>query len=242
MKKLQEGFEIHDTLNPKLFDVASNKLLPEVREKIIQIVANFEEYINVPIHILDIQLVGSNVSFNYTDKSDLDVHIIASFEDLEADEDILQALYDVKKASFNKDTDIKIRGIDVEMYVQDVRSATISNGIYSVCENDWIKEPKPIKSITKHNTDKEVEKWGAKIKHVIESGDYDAIQDCINNLYLIRHNSIATDGEYGKGNQLFKDIRNKGWLQALKDASLKSLSRKLSLESYKGCFINRYDK
>ena len=242
MKKLQEGFEIHDTLNPKLFDVASKKLLPEVREKIIQIVANFEEYINVPIHILDIQLVGSNVSFNYTDKSDLDVHIIASFEDLEADEDILQALYDVKKASFNKDTDIKIRGIDVEMYVQDVKSATISNGIYSVCENDWIKEPKPIKSITKHNTDKDVEKWGAKIKQVVESGDYDAIQDCINNLYLIRHNSIATDGEYGKGNQLFKDIRNKGWLQALKDASLKSLSRKLSLESYKGCFINRYDK
>ena len=130
MKKLYEEFQIHDTLNPKLFDTASNKLLPEVREKIIQIVASFEEYISVPIKILDVQLVGSNVSFNYTDKSDLDVHIIASFEDLEADEELLQALYDVKKASFNKDTDIKIRGIDIEMYVQNVHSATISNGIY----------------------------------------------------------------------------------------------------------------
>lgn len=242
MKKLYEEFQIHDTLNPKLFDTASNKLLPEVREKIIQIVASFEEYINVPIKILDVQLVGSNVSFNYTDKSDLDVHIIASFEDLEADEELLQALYDVKKASFNKDTDIKIRGIDIEMYVQNVHSATISNGIYSVCTNDWIKEPKPIKSITKHNTDSEVQKWGEKIKQVVKSGDYDAIQDCINNLYLIRHNSIAVDGEYGKGNQIFKEIRNHGWLQALKDSSLKSLSKKLSLESYNGCFINRYDK
>lgn len=242
MKKLNEEFQIHDTLNPKLFDTASEKLLPEVREKIIQIVANFEEYINVPIKILDIQLVGSNVSFNYTEHSDLDVHLIASFEDLEADEDILQALYDVKKTSFNKDTDIKIRGIDVEMYVQNVHSATISNGIYSVCKDDWVKKPKPIKSITKHNTDKEVEKWGEKIKETVQSGDYGRIQDCINALYLIRHNSIAVDGEYGKGNQLFKEIRNRGWLQALKEASLKSLSKKLSLESYKGYFINRYDK
>lgn len=242
MKKLYEDFQVHDTLNPKLFDTESKKLLPEVRQKIVQIVANFEEYINVPIEILDIQLVGSNVSYNYTDTSDLDVHIIASFENLEADEEILQALYDVKKTNFNKETDIKIRGVDIEIYVQNVNSATISNGIYSVCNNEWVKEPKPIKSVTKHNTEAEVEKWGKKIKQVIESGDHDSIQNCINNLYLIRHNSLAVDGEYGKGNQIFKDIRSNGWLQALKEASLKSLSKKLSLESYRGYFINRYDK
>ena len=240
--RINEEFEIHDTLNPKLFDVKSKLMLPDVRKKIIEIVAEFEDYIYVPIHILDIQCVGSNVSYNYTAKSDLDVHIIANFKDLEADEELLQALYDAKKTSFNKELDITIKGIEVEMYVQSVESATISNGIYSICENKWIKEPKPIKSVTKHNVDKDVERWGHRIAEVIESKDYDEITKAINTLYLIRHNSIAADGEWSIGNEIFKTIRNKGWLQALKDASSDALSKKLSLESYKGAFVNRYEE
>jgi hypothetical protein len=52
--------------------------------------------------------------------------------------------------------DIKIHGIEIELYIQDIRSTTVSNGIYSICDNVWIKEPKPIKSYTKHNTEKEL--------------------------------------------------------------------------------------
>ena len=106
----------------------------------------------------------------------------------------------------------------------------MSNGIYSVCDNDWVKEPKPIKSITKHNTEKEVAKWKAKIERILQEKDYDEITDAINLLYLIRHNGIATEGEYSKANQIFKDIRNLGLLDKLKDALNDATSRKLSLE------------
>lgn len=239
--KLIEEFIVHDTLNPKLFDIETGKMLPEVREKIVEIVSEFEEYIYVPITILDVQCVGSNVSYNYTDKSDLDVHIIANFEDLEANEELLQALYDSKKAAFNKDLDIKIKGIDVEMYVQDVNSATVSNGIYSITDDDWIKKPTPIKNVPKYNVEKDVARWGEKIKEAISTNDYDEITKCINTLYLIRHNSIAADGEYAVGNEIFKTIRNNGWLDDLKKASNRALSRRLSLESYRGAFVNRYE-
>ena len=96
--------------------------------------------------------------------------------------------------------DIKIHGIEIELYIQDIRSSTVSNGIYSICDNVWVKEPKPIKSYTKHNTEKELGSWKEHISNVISSGDYDEIVNTINNLYLMRTNSIAVDGEYGKGN------------------------------------------
>ena len=52
-------------------------------------------------------------------------------------------------------------------------------------------------------------------------------------MYIIRKNSLSVDGEYGKGNQIFKEIRNTGLLDELKDALTKSKSKILSLESYK---------
>jgi len=236
--RIQEDFVVRDELNRKLWGPDS-KLLPEVREKIIQICAAFEQYIEAPIQILDIQIVGSNAGYNYTDTSDLDVHIMANFEVLGKEDAILKAYYDAKKSQFNKETDITIKGIPVELYVQDVRSTTVSNGIYSVCDNEWVKEPKPIKSATKHNTEKEVEKWVTKINQVLSSGDYDEINRTISSLYLMRTNSIAVDGETGKGNQIFKDIRSLGYLKKLKDALLKSMSRELSLESLsKGQLVN----
>lgn len=237
---LKESFEVHDTLNPKLWDTSTNTLLPEVRQKIIEIVNAFEEYLDFPIQILDIHLVGSNASFNWTSSSDLDVHIIANYEDITDEPALLQALYDAKKSKFNNDYNIKIRDVEIEMYVQDVNSGIMSNGIYSVCDNEWAKEPKPIKSITKHNTETELEKWTTKINDVIMSNDYDKINDTINMLYLLRHNSLAIDGEYGKGNQLFKDIRNKGLLDNLKKAKIKAQSKELSLESLsKGQIVSR---
>ena len=236
----QEDFQIHDTLNPKLWDVQASMLLPEVREKIVEICRAFEQYIHVPVQILDIQLVGSNASFNYTEHSDLDVHIMTNFEVYGKDDVIAKAFFEAKKSQFNRETDIKIHGIDVELYVQDVRSVTASNGIYSVCDNEWIKEPKPIKSATKHNTNKEVQKWAKRINQVLASGDYDEINNTLSALYLMRTNSIAVDGETGKGNQIFKDIRNLGYLSKLKDALMRAMSRELSLESLsRGQLVNR---
>ncbi|MBO7078962.1 MAG: hypothetical protein J6W64_04030 [Bacilli bacterium] len=55
------------------------ELKPEVKEKIDMIVNEFLETLNQDdidnIKISDIILVGSNVSYNYTSNSDIDIHI-----------------------------------------------------------------------------------------------------------------------------------------------------------------------
>ena len=230
MKIINEDFEIHDTLNPVLWDTTTKQLLPEVRDKIIEIVEAFENNLKVPVEICDIQLVGSNCSYNYTDKSDLDVHIIANFDIIDIPREVLENIYNIKKSEFNKNYDIKIHGVEVEMYIQDINSITASNGIYSLCDNEWIKEPKPLNSAKKHNTEKEVNKWREKICLILQNPTYENVSEAINLLYLIRHNSISVDGEHSKGNQIFKDLRNLGLIDKLKDELKNQYSKKLSLE------------
>ena len=240
---INEAFEVHDTLNPKIWNTSTMSMLPEVRAKLIDIVSAFEDYIDVPITIVDAQVCGSNASYNYTNDSDLDLHIIANFEVQDAPEGLLQQLYNSKKAAFNRETDIKIHGIDVELYVQDIRSQVNSNGIYSICDNNWVKEPKPIRSIKNHDTSKEFSKWENHIKKVLSEKNYDDIVDAINMLYLMRTNALAAEGEFSKGNQLFKEIRSAGYLKQLKDAMLQTLSNSLSLESFNdGYIVNRMNE
>lgn len=237
---IKEDLQVHESLNPIFWDGMALK--NEIKDKIVEIVADFEEYIAVPIDIIDIQLVGSNASYNYTEHSDLDVHIIANFENVTSDVEILQALYDTKKTNYNRTYDIKLKGIDIELYVQDVRSSTVSNGIYSVCEDRWVKEPKPITSIKHYDLTEEMGRWKVKISEILQQNNRDEIATTLNILYLIRHNSISADGEYGKGNQLFKEIRNEGLLDQLKDALAEATSRELSLEGFsRGQLVNRFD-
>lgn len=239
--RLNEDIIIHDTLNPKLFDLNKGKLLPKIREKIIAIVKEFEDFIEIPIEICDIQLVGSNCSFNWHDGSDVDICIVANFDIIDADEVFVQSYYWTQKTRFNKDYNITLGGQEVELYVQDVKSSVASNGIYSVCDNNWVKEPKPIKSIKKYDNSEALEKWKIKINEVIKEGNKEKIQGVINMLLLMRHNSIAIDGEYGQGNQLYKDIRNLGLIDKLKESLLNAKSKELSYESYnRGQLVNRF--
>ena len=217
-------------LNPKIWE--DKKLKEDVRETIIDIVSEFMDNLIIPVEILDVRVVGSNASYNYTEHSDLDVHIISNLELVGSPTEIVQALYNSERSNFNRTHDIKIKGIDVELYVEDVNSAVTSNGIYSVIDDVWIKEPQIINERSVKIDKKELQELVNSVRTVLDNGDSDDIKDCINMLYLMRKDSIATDGEYGVGNLLFKEIRNSGLLSALKDKYNEMISDELTLEHY----------
>lgn len=217
-------------LNPKIWE--DKKLKRDVREAIIDIVSEFMDNLIIPVEILDVRVVGSNASYNYTEHSDLDVHIISNLELVGSPTEIVQALYNSERSNFNRTHNIKIKGIDVELYVEDVNSSVTSNGIYSVIDDIWIKEPQMVKERSVKIDKKELRDLVNSVKSVLDDGDSDDIKDCINMLYLMRKDSIATDGEYGVGNLLFKEIRNRGLLSALKDKYNEMISDELTLEHY----------
>ena len=225
-----ESFEVHDTLNPKIW-TSDNKLRPEVQDKILKIVQEFKDYIEAPLWVSDIHLVGSNASYNYHDTSDLDVHIVANYDLVDAPKELLQAFYNVQRANFKSTYDISLHGVEVELYVEDINASAVTNGIYSVLEQRWIKFPKKLTNIIQPDIDSDVEEWEKVINDAIEAKDIDTITQLIDDVYLLRKNSLATDGEYGAGNLTFKELRNRELIQKLKDARNELISQGLSLEA-----------
>lgn len=234
-KLLNESIEVHDILNPKLWD--DNELKAEVKEKINEIVDEYieESEILTREDIIDIELLGSNASFNYTNDSDLDIHLVINMESMTCDPSLMQLACNSERSLFNKTYDIKIKGIDTELYVEDVKAATASNGIYSLKKDQWIKFPTQINIPDVSNNEEYLSllnEWKNKAQTLLtNSQDVQEIKNYINELYNLRRLSIMTDGEYAIGNLVFKEIRNLSLLQSLKDKTHELTSRELSLES-----------
>lgn len=233
---LLEKIEVHTTLNPKIWS-KDNKLLPGIKDRLLEIRDEFLEEVAIPLNIIDIELVGSNASYNYNNHSDFDMHLIVNFDDYNASQEIVQALYDLEKSKFNKNFDIKIKGIPVEIYVQDVNSSTKSNGIYSLYNDMWVKEPIPITHITEYDFSDDVKEFKQKVEDVL---DIDEAQKMLDELYLMRKRSLDIEGEYGRGNQLFKELRNLELIQQLRDKIIDLKSKKLTLEQQIVEELNNY--
>lgn len=227
---LKEALEMHNNLNPAIWDKDWN-LLPEVEDRIYKIVNKFQSECMLPLDIVDVHLVGSNASFNYNSQSDLDVHIVVNFDLLNVDKEILTAAYNLQKSQFNRDYDISIHGVNIEIYIEDINSMTASNGIYSLYNKKWIKKPvkKSYPTLDKRFYDT-LNRLANKMRQVVSSDDEVEITKNINMLYMMRKNGLATDGEFSIGNLLFKEIRNLGLLDELKRRLKEVQSEKLTLE------------
>lgn len=104
-------------------------------------------------------------------------------------------------------------------------STANSNGVYSLY-NGWLKEP--VKDdIPEVELEPELSEWIEKSE---ECDTIDKIDNFIDDVYKLRQESILKDGEYGKGNLIFKEIRNRGILQELKDKKVGMENAEMSIE------------
>lgn len=230
MKFIKENFEIHKTLNPNLFNLEDSTLKEDVRERLIEIADKFINNLKentIPVKVVDYWLVGSSAAYNYGEFSDIDLHIIVN-TDIVEDSNILKLLYDYVRSNFNKNYNILVKGQEVEIYLEDINTTSVSNGIYSLKKNKWIKMPSKEDPTTYDvESTEEYKKWKLIYKNLKDT----EIEDFINNLYLLRKESLSKDGEYGLGNLIFKQFRNEGILDDLKERLYQYESAKLTLEN-----------
>jgi predicted nucleotidyltransferase len=238
--KLTEAVEKHNTLNPKLF-TKEELLKDKVRDKMLEIVDEFLADLKeqeIKIKVDDILLIGSNASYNYTKDSDIDLHILADAKATKYEKEVAAALYSAYRSLFNKNLDIEFYDIPVEIFVETEDSARVSNGIYSVKKNKWVKKPVQ-EDIPEYDTkalDELVDKWEANCKELIDDIKVDKLKDekrvvkMLEDIYdKLRKKGIAK-GEYSIENLAFKELRNKGYLDKLKEYRNELVSKRLSLE------------
>ena len=237
---IQETVEKHDTLNPKLF-TEDEVLKDEVRNKMLEIVDVFAESLKqdgIKFNVDDIILIGSNANYNYTKNSDIDLHIITNTDDLNCPDDLYPLLYSAYRSLFNKKFDINFYGIPLEVYVETSGTPRVSGGVYSVKDNKWLKRPiaTDIPDIDTEAVNKEVKKWKKRYNNIVKKyrGDLlseEDVEDFINDLYALRKDNLSDSGEFGTPNLIFKEMRNLGCLDKLKDMKSRLKARRLSLES-----------
>ena len=236
------------TLNTKLFDISDSKLRlhTDIRNKLIEISNAFLEDLreqNINIYPADIRLVGSNAGFDFTPHSDIDLHLVIDFEMYSQDALLLQTALNISRLKFNDQYNIRVKGIEVEIYAEDIKSATVSNGIYSIIQNRWIKFPEPEEDMSKYITSEIKDKtsqWIKLIEEVLELSpssdsvakiDLEKCEHLINRLYLMRKTGLEIGGRLSDGNLIFKEVRNSGMLDALKSKRDELKSFALTLES-----------
>jgi hypothetical protein len=219
----------HDQLNDNLWQ--DNALKPIVRYKLLKIAKDFIEFINIPsIRLRDITISGSNAAYTYTENSDIDLHLIVDVPT--AAKFHLKPLYDAKKNQYNFNHDIKIKGIDVEVYVQPSDDEHHSAGIYSILDDKWISEPiKEKVNISDSDVEIKVRNYLNKIKLALRSSDIEVANKVKDRLNSLRKTGLEREGEFSVENIAFKVLRSKGYIDQLRQHIYDLQDKALSLEN-----------
>lgn len=241
-KKIVKSFKSKDTLTPQIFDEVDGEfhLKSEIRKRLLEIGDNFIESFGVDFFIHDIILTGSLANYNWSQYSDVDLHIVIDMEEIVKDKDkdyvqnIFKEFFDAKKNIWNEKHDIKIKGYDVEVYVQDLNEPHVSSGVYSILHDKWLVEPDKVKpNIDDKKIVEKGEEYVNLIDNLIKSPNQDNILDKIDNLRqkikTFRQSGLESGGEYSYENLTFKLLRRNGYIEKLLNFKNDVINKKLSL-------------
>ena len=225
------SFKKKHELVPNIWN-PDGKLNSRIRLKLLDIADDFWEYVNLTwVKPSGIILTGSICNFNWSQYSDIDLHLIVDFDEIDEKTEFVKDYLDSKKNEWNNEhSGLQIMGYPVELYVQNLGEMPESNGIYDLEENDWVREPNPddIKSIGLNKFS--IKEKAAKIMTIIDDM-YDALASTDDShkieqmgddaSYLwkkvkeMRKSSLEKNGESGSGNIVYKILRRTGYLDRL---------------------------
>ena len=215
---------VRDKLNPEIWLISKkeSKMKPEIRERLLDIANQFVEFLDVPVFVDDIIMTGSLANYNWSNYSDVDLHIIVDFAQFPKEQiELFQKLFTLKKILFNTNHNITIKNFEVELYAQDEKEIHTSSGVYSVLFDEWITKPEKINvKIDNKVLMNKVKSWTEKIDEVIEDAEEgnnlekskEIIDKLKKKLKDYRGEGLSGDGEFSYENLVFKFLRRNGYI------------------------------
>jgi Nucleotidyltransferase domain len=232
-KKILKSFCMKDSLSDQIFE-NDNKMRDDVRQSLLKIADEFIESLGIEFFIHDIILTGSLANYNWSSYSDVDLHILIDYEDSKFNPDLLKEFFDAKKNIWNEKHKIKVKGYDVEIYVQDVQEPHISSGVYSILNNEWLVEPSKKKvQIDDKKILQKAETFMTKVNE-LQNLKYskevlDKIEAIRKKLKEFRQSGLDSGGEFSYENLVFKLLRRNGTIEKLLKLKTKLTDKKLSV-------------
>lgn len=237
------SFGTKETLNPKIWnDVETDDpvLKNSIRVALLRIAGEFMDFLGEDLFVDDIRFTGSLANFNWSEFSDIDLHLYVDFSQFDAkDRSVYKELFQLKKTLFNTTHKITVKGYEVELYAEDVNETHFSTGVYSVLFDEWVHKPE------KENVKIDREFLIKKVSGVMETIDglmEDIVDDDLDialqkiekfkeKLKKYRSSGLEKDGEFSYENLVFKFLRRNQYIDKLYDFKNKLMDKKLSLEN-----------
>lgn len=237
------SFGTKETLNPKIWndvDTDTPVLKNGIRVALLQIAGEFMDFLGEDLFVDDIRFTGSLANFNWSEFSDIDLHLYVDFSQFDPkDRAVYKELFQLKKTLFNTTHNITVKGYEVELYAEDINEVHFSTGVYSVLFDEWVHKPE------KENVKIDKDFLMKKVKGVMETIDNlmeDIVDDDLDTalgkiekfkdkLKKYRSSGLEKDGEFSYENLVFKFLRRNQYIDKLYDFKNKLMDKKLSLEN-----------
>ncbi len=230
LKSVIKSFDVQKKLNNKIW--VKNKINSRIRLKLLDIADEFFESLQVDwVKPIDIIFTGSLANYNWSKYSDIDLHIVLDFKDVDERTTFVKDYFDSKKKLWNEEHEnLTICGFPVELYVQDKNEKHSSSGVYSLEKNEWIVEPnrddfmssKLNKDMIVNKSAKfidEIDKLEKKIKLEHDTAKLDILSKKVKNLYDklkgIRKESLKNGNEMSFGNIIWKVLRRTKYIEKI---------------------------
>lgn len=229
--KLNESsapIKFHKELNPILWE--DGKLKGDVRKHLLEMADYFIADLDLrDLDVKDIELSGSNAAYTYANGSDIDLHVVISVP--EEGQEFYRDYFDTKKNLFNDIHELHIGPLPVELYVQFADQPHISNGVYSVLRDEWLKEPVRQKANFNERTVRVKTHYFAQaIADAVKHDNIEKADKLWKRIKAYRKEGLTKTGELGSANIVFKMLRSSGLLEILSDFRRKHIDKELSLE------------
>ena len=213
-------YETRHQLNTKLW-TADHCLSKKLHVGFMKIATKFYDFLEIDAPVLDVILIGSNANYNWTEHSDIDLHVVINYLHVGSNLYLVEKYLQAKKSVWNSKYPLTFKGMNIELYAQDVNeNLHASVGVFSVMKNKWIRKPSAdLISID----DDLIQQKAAPYEYEIEkisAKDPEAeskIKQLLVKLRNLRQAGLDATGEYSVENLAFKHLRNKGLIDRLKD-------------------------
>jgi hypothetical protein len=230
------NFRIYnETLAPELWD-ASQHLDPKVRMNLLQMAYDFYGKTNLPAPVLDVYLMGSIANYNWTKDSDVDVHVIINYTQLQMPEKTAIKTVKTAGAQWNIEHEVIIKGHKVEMNLQNAtEQKPYVTGIYSLVKNQWIRKPFKMSPQVDRNILKvQYQSMRGYVQNALDSRDREQMKAAKKYLDAYRQYGLDTYGELSYENLVFKILRVRGVIKKLKDGIVAVYDKAMSVDEKTG--------
>ena len=117
-----ESFETKNRLEPEFWYPDTLELMPHPRERMLEIaedvMGQLREFTDAKLQ--DVILTGSLANYNWSRYSDVDLHLVIDFKEIDEDTEIVRGLLDNLRWKWNALHAVKLYGYEVEIYFEDV--------------------------------------------------------------------------------------------------------------------------